>query len=324
MRARAQRVGAAAAFDVIAGGSHRSGQDAGLSIERRHRALAMHKEIAPGMSLERDVIVVGRDDAVPLEGGVQRRLDHRPGLGGDRPPTGFGEASCEGDVAKIVGARLARGPECAQPIADRLRPIEMDSANRLTHRTRSAVHHQPQTVVLVGLQLEEVIPAAERGELEDPVAATNCLEPGIRERSFREVRGLRDRGAPMPPPRRNRRAEPGKDLGGDSRIAKRVGIGVHGDGEHAAADVSADGLRVDQRRRGDDDANADLFGKVHVGHHRDVVDVGRAPQAVDGLRHILRQRRRQPRAQRRHSQLSHRRPPLETPAQTTAPAPASA
>ena len=43
---------------------------------------------------------------------------------------------------------------------------EMMSLDRLSHRARTAVDHEPETIIRIGLQLDEMVPTAERSELQ--------------------------------------------------------------------------------------------------------------------------------------------------------------
>ena len=116
--------------------------------------------------------------------------------------------------------------------------------------------------------------------------AAHRLEAGMTQRRSVQVRRRliaarrfrRRAGTARPSAARTRPAIPGS--------SSAVGFHVEGDGQHAAADVATDSLRIDQVRGGDDDADADVGREVHVRHDRDLLDVRRVPEALDRLRHV--------------------------------------
>jgi hypothetical protein len=68
---------------------------------------------------------------------------------------------------------------------------------------------------------------------------------------------------------------------------QRARFDIESDRQHAAADVTTHGLRVDHVRGRNDHADADIRGEMHVWHHRYLLDVRRASEALDRLRHIV-------------------------------------
>ena len=91
-----------------------------------------------------------------------------------------------------------------------------------------------------------MVAAAERRELEPAVIAAGPLEARVAERHRRDIGWFADGRPPIPSPRRYSPAERGQDLPGDSRIVENRGVRIEGDGQHAAADVAPDSLRIDQ------------------------------------------------------------------------------
>lgn len=81
-------------------------------------------------------------------------------------------------VGEVGGARGSVGRESAQAAADALAGGVVVIADRRAEPARAAVRHDPQAIVLVGLQLDEVIAAAERAELQAGAAAAQGLERG--------------------------------------------------------------------------------------------------------------------------------------------------
>jgi hypothetical protein len=85
------------------------------------------------------------------------------------------------------------------------------------------------------------------------------------------------------PARRHGSTYIGQHSAGDSRNPQGCGVNVQGDSQHAASYVAANSLRVDQGRRSDDNADAHIGGQMHVWHHGHLLNIGRAPEAFDGL-----------------------------------------
>ncbi len=190
------------------------------------------------------------------------------------------------------------------------------------HDARAAVHHQPQPALGVRLQFAEVVAAAHGGELEHAFAAPQRLQARITERVAGEPGGRTDGGAAIAAPRGHGPRDPRQELRGGGRLREAVRGGVEGHGQHAAADVPAHGLRVDELRRADRNADADILRQVHVRHDGDVPDIRRAAQPLDGLEHRALQWCHDPGVQRCGCRLRHRRPRRPWPARTTAPGPA--
>ena len=91
-----------------------------------------------------------------------------------------------------------------------------------------------------------------------------------------------------------RLGEMAQDLAGHAASRAIPLSGVKRDGEHAAADVAADGGGVDEPTGGDGGADADVGGEVDVGHDGDVGDVVGPPHPLDRLGSRVLHRHRQP------------------------------
>ena len=126
----------------------------------------MHPEIAPRMVFERDVIVVGGDERLPTNLRSQRSGQHSADLCCHGPARSVSITTRMGGVVQIFTAFRRLGLEYAKPATYRLCSRQMVIPDRLTQRPRSTVHHEPNAVVLVCLDLSEVISAAEGCELE--------------------------------------------------------------------------------------------------------------------------------------------------------------
>src|ERR1700691_1712128 len=71
-----------------------------------------------------------------------------------------------------------------------------------------------------------------------------------------------------------------KRLCGCLRILQRGGLHVSRDDQHAASDVASHCLGIDQVRSRDNDTDAHLSGKVHIGDHRDLLDIRGAAETL--------------------------------------------
>jgi hypothetical protein len=107
------------------------------------------------------------------------------------------------------------------------------------------------------------------------------------QRRARNVRRRSGRIAPIPATRWYGAAESSEDSAGYPRILDCGGFHVEVNCQHAAADVAAYGLWIDQVRRRNDHADADIRSKMHVWHDGYLLDVRRASEALDRLRHVV-------------------------------------
>ena len=65
----------------------------------------------------------------------------------------------------------------------------MMGRDRAAHRTRSAMDHQPEPAVMVGLKLKKVVAASERAQLHAPVASLEFFQSRITQRRSVQVLG---------------------------------------------------------------------------------------------------------------------------------------
>jgi hypothetical protein len=115
------------------------------------------------------------------------------------------------------------------------------------------------------------------------------------QRRARNIRRRSERIAPIPATRWHGAADSSEDSAGYPRILDCGGFSVEANRQHAAPYVAAYGLRIDQVRRRNDHADADVCSEMHVWHDGNLLDVWRASEALDRLRHVMVHRFRQPR-----------------------------
>jgi hypothetical protein len=107
------------------------------------------------------------------------------------------------------------------------------------------------------------------------------------QRRARNVRRRSGRIAPIPATRGHGAAETGEDAAGYPGICQRGRFNVEADRQHAAADVAAHSLRIDQVRCRNDHSDADIRSKMDVWHDSYLLDVWRASEAFERLRHVV-------------------------------------
>src|SRR5688500_19026408 len=111
-----------------------------------------------------------------------------------------------------------------------------------------------------------MVPATECRKLDQSFVTLHCLQARMTQRRVRHLRWSRDRLAPVPATRGHGTAESSENSASYSRIFQRGRLNVEANRQHAAADVAAYGLRIDQVRGRNDHADADLLSKMHVWH----------------------------------------------------------
>src|SRR5687767_2295998 len=169
-----------------------------------------------------------------------------------------------------------------------------------------------------------MVSAAEGRKLDRSFIATHRLQAGMTERQQLEVRGRCNRGATVPTTSGHGAAEPSEDSASHPRIVERGRFHVEANRQHATADVATDSLRIDQPRGCDHHADADVGRKMYIRHDGDLLDVPRASEALDRLRHVLLHWRGQPSLDGCERWLTHPHLHPGKLARTTAPAHACA
>ena len=146
-------------------------------------------------------------------------------------------------------------------------------ADRLAEGPGATVNHQPEPVLLVGLKLQKVIPAAQSCELHRALASPDRLQPGIAQ--FNGIQALRlcNNSLPVATPAWDRLCESRQNLAGGFWIAQRLCSGVRCYRQHSAADVTAYCLRVNQSRRCQHHSHADVVSQMNVWHDSNLLDI---------------------------------------------------
>ena len=271
------------AFDVEAERPHRARNHAGRRPPGGHRSLPVDPQELAEVFLPADVVVVAADGhrLRPLD------LQPRPKNLGDRVPHGQSVRLREPPgpflVEDVRHALVGVAVEGAHPGGLGRRPGEVVPLHLLPDGPRAAVDHGPQPVVAVGLELDEVVAAAQRAELEPALPLGERLQRPVRQVARLSAPGERQRAGAVPPPGRDALAEFPQHAAGVAGVAEGVGRGVERHRQHPAPDVSADGGGVEQAARRHRRPDAHVAGEVDVGHHRDVDDVVGPPDPLDRL-----------------------------------------
>src|ERR1700676_5283906 len=123
--------------------------------------------------------------------------------------------------------------------------------DRWAETPRTTMDHEPEPVRLIRLQLDEMIAAPNCGELQDTRRVPECFEPRVTERRPRKIAGHRDSPSPVSSPSRDQITQPPENLAGNPRFANCRHLGIKRNRQHAAANIPADSLRIQELRCGD-------------------------------------------------------------------------
>jgi hypothetical protein len=189
---------------------------------------------------------------------------------------------------KIFTARIRVRVEDAEPVVYRSRTRQVVVADRLAEGPRPAVNHQPKLVLFIYLDFDEVIPTAECRELERAFVPADGLKARMAERSAGHVLGLLNECPPVSAARGHCPAKFCQDARRNSWIIQGFGFSVQGHSQHPTSDVASNGLWIDKVRCGDDNSDAYVGREMNVGHHRNLLNIRGAPEALDRLRHFQR------------------------------------
>ena len=115
--------------------AHRPWQDSGLSLLSGHRALAMHPQLAPAMTLKRDMIVIDGDHRLPTDAALQRSRQHLTRFLCHSFARSRGELPGPKDIVKVLFASIRFRIDRTQSSFDRLRARQMMVADHLSERS---------------------------------------------------------------------------------------------------------------------------------------------------------------------------------------------
>jgi hypothetical protein len=149
------------------------------------------------------------------------------------------------------------------------------------------VNHKPKSILLVRLNFDEVVPATECCELEGSFVPADGLKPGIAQRGAGYLLRLLDDRPPVSAASGYCPAKFRQDAPRHSWITQGYRLHVQGHSQHSTPDVASNSLWIDQVRRGDDNSYAYIGRKMHVGHHRNSLDVRGTLEAFDRPQHFL-------------------------------------
>jgi hypothetical protein len=116
--------------------------------------------------------------------------------------------------------------------------------------------------------------------------------------------------APIPPPGWHGTAQFSQHLPRSFGVVQGCGVQIERNGQHPTSDVASYCLRIDEVRRGDNHADANVGGQMNVGHYADPLYIRSATEALKRLRNLMSQWRREPHPNRG---LTHRNPHFDKP-----------
>src|SRR5262245_49387773 len=137
----------------------------------------------------------------------------------------------------------------------------------LPHRPRSAVNHKPELPLLVRLELDEVVTAAQRSKLYPAVPQLEFLKRRTQRSTAKDVGQPLLGSEPRMTNGGNRSVETCQQTRCRRFVRKDGGVTLETKSGHAAADVVSHRVGIDESLRRDYCAGADLVAQVHVGHH---------------------------------------------------------
>ena len=147
----------------------------------------MYPKVASSVPFQRHMVVVRRDGCLPTQPGTENRFHQRAHFHCHCSPTLICEAPRPDDVLQIHCAVLVGGVERAQPAADGLGTSEMMVADCRANPSGSTMDHQPEVTIFIALELDEVVSASERRELENAVGAANHVQARVTQRRSHDV-----------------------------------------------------------------------------------------------------------------------------------------
>ena len=296
MRRGVEGLGVAPAAHDVAARAHRAGYQAELPFARLDCALARYENVLAEVVLALGEVVVALDalddleiaaavlhqpqDALHHLLAVQQRELLRPFKVGD-VLVEFGRAFtkvCEVGVRQFDAVALHQ----------RLGDLDVVCGEAVADTARAGVQERPDAVLFVEHNLDEVVAGAERAELLAPVAArlvvelqaTQLFRSGFETLNAR-LRGLLHAGVVAACAEGYLMLDSLADVG---QVFGQVGAAHAGlRGDHAAADVHADGRRDDRSQRGDAGAHRRAHAEVAVGHDRDMPEDERHARQVVNL-----------------------------------------
>ena len=287
---------------------HRPGDEDQVARSRSHRAFPVDEPLAgdavpTDVALQGGVVVVDVDD--PLHSARTRRRDERSFDRVEHPrAVHLRETECEPHCREVVEVvrlvigevrELAVGERQMPALAGRERPSVVGVADRLAEAARPRVEHDDDAALRVPLDLEEVVPAAERSQLgqgpEEPLLTytrgssdADLILGSVAVHAaavFLEAHG----------DARGDEPEQGFEVAAPQVARREVGL----EERDPAPDVDADRVRDDRPVGEEDAADRHPVAGMCVGHERHVVDGEREVREVQGLHAGARVERVRPR-----------------------------
>lgn len=254
------------------------------SPARRDRALAMHPQRSVTVLLAADEIVVAVGVRAPFGLDPEQRSQFVRDPFDHRPPA---EARIREGPIMVARVRARGGRTRGEISVARRRRV--DVSDRLADPAGATVQHEPQITGWISLDLDEVITAAERAELNPADRHFLAFQSAGRKRPFRELRWQHRVACAMPidgcrPPTREQHLRRG------ASIVQQGGASLDPQRRHATADIAADRAGPQPGMRRHHCANAHLIGEMNVGHGGDDGYIRIAQQPFERVPHRCRER----------------------------------
>jgi len=149
----------------------------------------MHPERLAVVNLAANVVVVAGHVGRLVGADTAHALDDLADSRHHREPARFGVLEGPGQAPHVGSARAAVCIQEPQAAATGGALCEMVIPDRLANASRAAVQHQPEPPRVVGLELHEVVAAAEGTDLEGAIASLEGLEGGALSGRVSRARG---------------------------------------------------------------------------------------------------------------------------------------
>ena len=294
VRAGAERVRVAKAFDDIRSRTLRARDDTNDTLSGKRGALAVHDDVRPEVVLDGGVVVGDVDHRLKLDTLERIRKDllnalhHQSTVAQSEVYAILHLLPVHTELLASTGQERQtqlRGDAGVPTFVQGSRQLIVEIAHLLSQVTRTRVDHDPKRILLILLQLDEVVTTSQRTHLvQDGVLATVHHLQLIQVISLRQVL-LVLRLLVVVHTQRNTFADSPHDLLTEHihRDVAHLPIGLHG--AHSAADINAHRIRDDNILAGEHPTDRHTHTSVHVRHDGQVVEEERKGGQVLNLTH---------------------------------------
>jgi hypothetical protein len=201
-----------------------------LAFRSPHRTFPVDPEGGITVRFLQHMIVVGGDGFLPLQPCAEDGSQYGSNVFSDLGAIGRGKCPRPSGILKVGLTLRVADVERSETRSDGLRVLHVMVADRRSHRTRSAVNHQPQSALTIFLQLAEVIAAAQGRELEHSLSTPCRLEFWVTKAISGDLLRSCNGQPPIPASGRHGLSQPCEYLPGRLRVGKTIRPDIKGHG----------------------------------------------------------------------------------------------